>query len=48
MAAAKATMGMLGLDVGGPRLPNAALSAEQARTLRSDLERFGFFERVRG
>ena len=46
MAAAKATMGMLGVDVGSPRLPNASLSAEQTRTLRTDLEKFGFFERV--
>lgn len=47
MAAAKATMGMLGVDVGRPRLPNGALSDEQVRTLRTELETFGFFERVR-
>jgi N-acetylneuraminate lyase len=43
MAAAKATMGMLGVDVGGPRLPHADLSAERKDRLRRDLEQLGFF-----
>ena len=46
MAAAKATMGFLGVDVGGPRLPNTSLKSEQANELRSELQRWGFFERV--
>ena len=44
MAAAKATMGMLGVEVGPPRLPNAALSAEQISKLRAELESLGFFD----
>jgi N-acetylneuraminate lyase len=47
MAAAKAVMGFLGVEVGPARLPNAGLTAEQARELRGDLERLGFFEWVR-
>ena len=43
MGAAKATMGMLGVDVGPARLPNAGLSKEQQVTLRADLEKLGFF-----
>lgn len=43
MGAAKATMGMLGVDVGPSRLPNASLSKEQQVTLRADLEKLGFF-----
>lgn len=43
MGAAKATMQMLGVDVGPARLPNASLDAEQAKSLRSDLETLGFF-----
>ncbi len=43
MGAAKATMAMLGVDVGPARLPNASLSAEQARILRGELEALGFF-----
>lgn len=46
MAAAKATMGFLGVDVGGPRLPNASLKSDQVESLRADLLRWGFFERV--
>jgi N-acetylneuraminate lyase len=46
MAAAKATMGMLGVDVGAPRLPNGKLTAEQEKSLRNELEGWGFFERV--
>ena len=44
MAAAKATMGMLGVEVGPPRLPNAALTAKQHTTLRAELETLGFFD----
>jgi N-acetylneuraminate lyase len=44
MGAAKATMQMLGVDVGPARLPNAPLTADEARRLRADLEGLGFFE----
>lgn len=44
MAAAKATMGFLGVDVGPARLPNSDLTAEQRTTLRADLEKLGFFD----
>jgi len=44
MGAAKATMKMLGVDVGPARLPNGNLSAEQVTKLRSDLETLGFFD----
>jgi N-acetylneuraminate lyase len=44
MGAAKATMTMLGVDVGAPRLPNRALSAEQQTKLRAELQGLGFFE----
>jgi N-acetylneuraminate lyase len=47
MGAAKATMQMLGVDVGPARLPNTALSAEQAAKLRGDLEALGFFDWIR-
>lgn len=47
MGAAKATMKMLGVDVGPARLPNGSLSAEQRATLRADLEKLGFFEWVK-
>jgi N-acetylneuraminate lyase len=43
MGAAKATMKMLGVDVGPARLPNGNLSAEQQDLLRADLENLGFF-----
>lgn len=46
MGAAKATMKMLGVDVGPARLPNASLNAEQQATLRADLEQLGFFDWV--
>jgi len=46
MAAAKATMGFLGVDVGGPRLPNGNLSADGKARLRGELEQLGFFEWV--
>ena len=44
MGAAKAVMGMLGVDVGPPRLPNTALEPAQSVTLRRELEALGFFE----
>lgn len=47
MGAAKAVMGMLGVEVGPPRLPNASLSADQVKTLRSQLETLGFFDWIR-
>ena len=47
MAAAKATMKMLGVDVGPARLPNGNLTAEQLATLRKDLKKLGFFDWVK-
>lgn len=47
MGAAKATMAMLGVDVGPARLPNGSLTTEQTRTLRSELEALGFFDWIR-
>ncbi len=47
MGAAKATMKMLGVDVGPARLPNGSLNAEQQATLRNDLETLGFFAWVK-
>jgi N-acetylneuraminate lyase len=47
MGAAKATMAMLGVDVGPARLPNGSLSAEQAQALRRELETLGFFDWAR-
>ncbi len=44
MGAAKATMQMLGVDVGPARLPNTSLDAVQAKTLRAELETLGFFD----
>lgn len=44
MAAAKATMGMIGVPVGQPRLPNGSLTEEQTLKLRLDLEALGFFD----
>jgi len=46
MAAAKETMGQLGVPVGPPRLPNAALSPQQKLELRGRLETIGFFDWV--
>lgn len=43
MGAAKATMEMLGVNVGPARLPNTSLTAEQAKLLRGELETLGFF-----
>jgi N-acetylneuraminate lyase len=47
LAAAKAVMGLLGIDVGPARLPNANLTAEQRARLQTSLERLGFFDWVR-
>ncbi|QIF04469.1 dihydrodipicolinate synthase family protein [Roseimicrobium sp. ORNL1] len=44
MGAAKATMEMLGVPVGPPRLPNSTLDHSQKRVLQSELESLGFFE----
>ena len=46
MGAAKATMKMLGVDVGPARLPNGSLNVEQQAALRTDLEQLGFFDWV--
>jgi N-acetylneuraminate lyase len=43
MGAAKATMQMLGIDVGPARLPNTSLTPEQADKLRGELEALGYF-----
>ena len=47
MAAAKEAMGLLGVDVGPPRLPNGPLDATARATLRRELEAMGFFDWVR-
>ena len=47
MGAAKATMQMLGVDVGPARLPNGSLNALQQVALRADLEDLGFFDWVK-
>lgn len=44
MGAAKATMQMLGVDVGPARLPNGSLTKPQTRALRQQLETLGFFD----
>jgi N-acetylneuraminate lyase len=44
MGAAKATMKMLGVDVGPARLPNGNLDAAQVTQLRRDLEALGLFD----
>ena len=47
MGAAKATMGLLGVEVGPARLPHASLSAEQTQRLKADLEAMDFFRSLR-
>jgi N-acetylneuraminate lyase len=47
MAAAKATMKMVGVDVGPSRLPNKTFSPEQVSALRRELEQIGFFDWVK-
>ena len=44
LAAAKAVMGMLGVPVGPPRLPNATLAPGRHEELQAALARIGFFE----
>jgi N-acetylneuraminate lyase len=44
MGAAKATMTLLGVDVGPARLPNASLTPDAVRQLRGELETLGFFD----
>jgi N-acetylneuraminate lyase len=46
LAAAKALMGFLGVDVGPARLPNVVLSAQQGSDLRRRLDQLGFFDWV--
>jgi N-acetylneuraminate lyase len=43
MGAAKATMKLIGVDVGPARLPNRTLDPQQTAYLKADLERLGFF-----
>ena len=40
-------MAMLGVEVGPPRMPCAALDADQTKALRSELEQMGYFEWVK-
>ncbi|MGE4182005.1 MAG: dihydrodipicolinate synthase family protein [Limisphaerales bacterium] len=47
MGAAKATMKMLGIDVGPARLPHATLDPAQTRQLQADLDALGFFQGIR-
>jgi N-acetylneuraminate lyase len=47
MASAKATMKMLGVDVGPARLPNGNLTAAEQNALRTDLEQLGFFDWIK-
>jgi len=47
MGAAKATMKMLGVDVGPARLPQGNPTPEQAVKLQSSLENLGFFDWIR-
>jgi N-acetylneuraminate lyase len=47
MGAAKAVMGMLGVDVGPARLPNTNLTAEEHKLLEERLGELGFFDWLR-
>ena len=47
MAAAKAVMGFLGVDVGPPRLPNPSLTPDERDKLRGRLEHLGCFDWMR-
>ena len=47
LAAAKAVMGFLGVEVGPARLPNGNLTPDEIARLRADLERIGFEEWAR-
>jgi N-acetylneuraminate lyase len=48
MGAAKAVMKMLDVNVGSARLPNTNLDAQQEAVLRTDLEKLGFFDWIKG
>lgn len=48
IAAAKAVMGMIGVDCGGPRLPLAPLKDHDVKELRAELEELGYFAWRRG
>ena len=48
LAAAKETMRLLGVDVGAPRAPERPLLPLEKEALRIELERLGFFDRLRG
>jgi 4-hydroxy-tetrahydrodipicolinate synthase len=45
-ASVKAALGLLGRDVGGPRLPLVALDEAELSTIRAALESHGLLERV--
>jgi N-acetylneuraminate lyase len=47
MSAAKALMGLLGVDLGPARLPHPRLSPEATGQLRAQLEKLGFFDWIR-
>ena len=47
IGAAKAIMGMLGVDVGPARLPNTTLTAAQTAQLRAELDAMGFWDWVK-
>src|SRR6185503_16115911 len=47
MGAAKAVMGMLGVEVGPARLPNTSLNIAQTRKLEQELREMGFFDWIR-
>jgi len=46
-AAAKAVMGLLGVEVGPARLPNTNLRPEQRKPLQARLDNIGFFDWIR-
>jgi N-acetylneuraminate lyase len=47
LGAAKATLKMLGVDVGPARLPNTSPTAGQVKQLRAKLEEMGFFDWIK-
>lgn len=48
LSAAKAVMGMIGVECGPPRLPLPSLREDQKNALRTGLEQLGFFEDICG
>jgi N-acetylneuraminate lyase len=48
LAASRAVMAMVGIEVGPPRLPHAGLTAARTAELRGELEALGFFDWARG